>query len=301
MASIFDTAAEQHGLLTLDQLRKEWSDAVIRKRVQRGALARERIGVYRIAGAPKTWRQRQLGACLVADGVVASSWAAAHLWGLEVRRPVKPIITAPVLPGTRPRITDVEVHESRVLGGVHVGMRDHIPVTSPARTVCDLTAVASPRTVARLVDEALRRRLLRFDDLSAVFDDLATRGRRRSTVMREIIERRHEGFDPGDSHTEVDLVQWLVEAGLPAPTQQHPIVLDGILHHLDVCYPELRIDIEFDGFGVHRERLAFDEDRARQNALVAIGWTVLRFTTAHPRERVVATVRRTIERIAGAP
>jgi very-short-patch-repair endonuclease len=301
MRDIDRTAAEQHALLTLDQLRKVWTDAAISKRSQRGLLLREHRGVYRLPGAPRTWEQRVMAACLARDGAVASRWAAAHLWGLEVRRPHQPIVTFPALGhGRRLRLRGVEAHESRVLDGLHVDVRDRIPVTSVARTVCDLTAVASPRTVARLADEALRRRLLRFDDLCAVFDDLATRGRRRSTVMREIIELRREGFDPGDSHTEVDLVQWLLEAGLAKPVQQHPIVLDGVLHHLDICYPALRINIEFDGFGTHRERLVFDDERARQNALSESGWTILRFTTRHARAQVVASVRRTIERLAPA-
>jgi hypothetical protein len=53
---------------------------------------------------------------------------------------------------------------------------------------------------------------------------------------------------------------------------------------------------EFDG-DVHRDRDVFVADVRRQNALVAAGWTVLRFTSAdvvgRPHE-VVAAIRRAL-------
>jgi len=36
--------------------------------------------------------------------------------------------------------------------------------------------------------------------------------------------------------------------------------------------------VELDGRGPHSSRRVFDDDRARQNALVADGWTVFRLT-----------------------
>jgi very-short-patch-repair endonuclease len=53
--------------------------------------------------------------------------------------------------------------------------------------------------------------------------------------------------------------------------------------------------IEVDGRAHHTTPDRFERDRERQNALVAAGWTVLRFTwrdlTTRP-SAVVATVRR---------
>ena len=47
---------------------------------------------------------------------------------------------------------------------------------------------------------------------------------------------------------------------------------------VDFAYPELKLAIEVDGFAAHSTVDAFRRDRVRQNALVAAGWTVLRFT-----------------------
>lgn len=59
---------------------------------------------------------------------------------------------------------------------------------------------------------------------------------------------------------------WTVEA-------QHPVGP----YRVDLAIPEARIAVEVDGAVVHASAAAQDADHARQNALVAEGWTVLRF------------------------
>ena len=54
------------------------------------------------------------------------------------------------------------------------------------------------------------------------------------------------------------------------------------------AWPEPLVDLEFDGFVVHTNRDVFDDDRVRQNALVAAGWTVFRITARMLREDPVA-------------
>jgi very-short-patch-repair endonuclease len=51
-------------------------------------------------------------------------------------------------------------------------------------------------------------------------------------------------------------------------------------YEIDFAYPELLLAIEVDGYGPHSSRRAFQADRDRQNVLVGLGWTVLRFTWA---------------------
>ena len=41
-----------------------------------------------------------------------------------------------------------------------------------------------------------------------------------------------------------------------------------------------RLVVEVDGYGTHSPRLAREDDYARDSALVAAGWRVLRFTYA---------------------
>ena len=97
------------------------------------------------------------------------------------------------------------------------------------------------------------------------------------------------------------VLRWLVhEAGLPAPQVQFVVRSpDGaLLGRADLAWPQRRVLVEFDG-DVHRERAVFVADLRRQNALLAAGWTVLRFTSADVLgrpEEVVAEIRRALRR-----
>lgn len=47
---------------------------------------------------------------------------------------------------------------------------------------------------------------------------------------------------------------------------------------VDFAYPDLMVAIEVDGFGTRRTPTELDAHNARQNELVLLGWTVLRFS-----------------------
>ncbi len=171
-----------------------------------------------------------------------------------------------------------------------------IPVTTPARTLCDLTWGTPPWTIERAVDDALRRKLVTLKQLERVFLDLANKGRRRSTVMRGILEARLPGFDPGDSDPEPKLVRWLVEAGLPRPKQQHRVRVGNRTYKLDLSYPSHKIAIEYDSWEFHGTRTAFDADPVRDMDLEDEDWRVLHFTSKSSRRAVVDRVRNALRK-----
>jgi very-short-patch-repair endonuclease len=74
-------------------------------------------------------------------------------------------------------------------------------------------------------------------------------------------------------------------------------VTAGQTFRLDFAYVAHKVAIECDGFSTHGSRLAFEDDRRRQNFLVLEGWRVLRFTwrqiTSSP-DWVVEQVRRAL-------
>jgi very-short-patch-repair endonuclease len=190
----------------------------------------------------------------------------------------------------------VVIHESTVFDVGHLGRIAEVPVTSVARTLCDLTAVVTSWVVERAVDEALRRKIVRLEQIVDTAERLEGRGRLRCTVMRELLDRRRPGYDPGESHPERRIADLLVRAGLPAPTMQHAVEIDGKRYRIDLCYPEQRIAIEFDSWQFHSGRRSFDEDRARGNHLVLLGFVVLRFTSKSSDQTIVDTVRAALAR-----
>jgi hypothetical protein len=289
-ATIAAVAREQHGLVTRERILATITRRQLEHRLADGRLERVHACVYRVAGAPRTWEQVVLAACLTAGPRSHASFrAAARLWmlsGFETADDVE--ITTPSR--RRARINGVVVHDSEVTGRRHTARRHGIPVSSPARTLCDLTACCRPWDVERALDDALRKKITTLRSLQAVSVDLAGPGRRRCTVMRALLEARSAGFDPGGSAMELRLVDWLVATGLPRPVQQHRVRLGNRSIRLDLAYPDQLIAIEYDGWDAHRSRRSFAGDRARQNELEIRGWLVLRFTSASMRDDVVRAV-----------
>jgi very-short-patch-repair endonuclease len=70
-----------------------------------------------------------------------------------------------------------------------------------------------------------------------------------------------------------------------------------------VAFPEARVAVEVDGRAWHSAGDRFQHDRSRQNALVAAGWTVLRFTWADLTQRpdlALAVIATTLHRSRSA-
>jgi very-short-patch-repair endonuclease len=287
-------ASRQYGLVSLAQLRERGAgDRLVRRRVAAGRWVEVDRGVYRLAGVPTSWEATVLGAVLAAgEGAVASHRSAAVLWGLDGCRAGAPEVTVPR--GRRYRRPGVHTHESTDLGLVTPVPRLGIPATPVARTLLDLGAVASPGRVHLAVDDARRRRLTDWDALLAVLVAHARKGRNGVGALRSILDEHFGEVATTDSGFERLVVAFLRQAGLPAPVLQHEVEVAGRAYRLDLAYPEHRVAIELDG-SVHLRRDVWEADRARQNALVLAGWTVLRFTWRdyldHP-ERLATTIHR---------
>ncbi|MFC4118965.1 DEAD/DEAH box helicase family protein [Nonomuraea zeae] len=89
----------------------------------------------------------------------------------------------------------------------------------------------------------------------------------------------------GDSFLENAFVKWVLSfAATKGIAQhvsgQHPVAADGHDYRLDFLLTgsRLRVAIELDGFAYHSDRTAFLHDRIRQNHLVGLRYTVLRFS-----------------------
>jgi very-short-patch-repair endonuclease len=283
-----ELAATQHGLVRRDQALALLTNKQIESRVRSGRLLIPRPGVLAVAGAPPTWRQGLLAACW-ASGGVASHRAAGALWGLRGLHEGDLEI---LVPSPRwVRLPGVRAHRSNCLDRRFLAERDGIPVTTPARTMVDLSAVVHPMFLERLLADGVRGGVTTVAEVRVAVDALARRGRRRVAVMRAVLDAWTEGDGRAESAGEAGLVRLLVEAGLPRPVQQVQVVVGRRLFVLDLAYPRERVAIEFDGWAVHGDRLAFDRDRERDNVLQAAGWQVFRFTSRSTPGEIVATVR----------
>jgi very-short-patch-repair endonuclease len=290
-------AGRQHGLITIDQaVGAGMSRATWYRRVASGALLELHPGVAALGGAPATAERAVLAAVLsLGPGVVASHRSAAYLWGAEVdgAHPVDVIARREA----RGRRRGVAVHRPVDAHHVRAVVRADIAVTTPSRTLVELGAVSSRRTVERVYEQFLVAGTISPAAAQAALVRHARRGRAGVGVLRSVLDGWTIGDRPPDSELEVAVARLLQRYGLPAPQFQHLVTGPGFRSRVDFAYPELRIVIEVDGWRFHATRAAFEADRQRDAMLESAGWTVLRFTwlqvsrrPAWVAERVAATL-----------
>jgi hypothetical protein len=283
-------AVSQHSLVTLEQaLNAGLSVGQVRRRARSGEWVAIRPRIYAVAGAPATWIQTVAATALcLQPRAWLSHGTAARLWGLAAIEDDQ--IDVLVEPERRVKLAGVRSHRSRALFSADLTGHLRIPVTTPERTLVDLSSSVSAPALGRALDDALRRRLIRLDRLQRCAARLSKSPGRRPAVVQGLLAARLPGYDPGDSDLETRVLRLLVAQGLPAPVQQHKVRLGGRTCRIDLAYPGSKLAIELDGWEFHRTRSAFDDDRRRANALVAQGWTPLRFTARSRDAEIVACV-----------
>src|SRR5262245_56595857 len=163
-----------------------------------------------------------------------------------------------------------------------------LPVTSPLRTVFDLSRRLPLIEAVVAVDLALHQILVALGDLRRyVAANAPCRGIAQARRATELADPAAE------SPMESRLRMLLVLAGLPGPEVQVPLydARGRFIGRPDLYYRAHRIGLEFDG-GTPRDSLV--EDNRRQNRLLNAGCRRLRFTAAdvysHPHQ-IIAQVR----------
>lgn len=158
-------------------------------------------------------------------------------------------------------------------------------VTSPARTILDLSPGLDDGTLEHIVADAVRRRLTTIPELTAMLD--RHRGARGVARLRRVLQ-----LDGGPAWTrskaELEFLALVRAAGLPAPRMNGRCGGRG----RDAVWDEPRVIVEVDGFGFHGDRFAFEKDRARDAERAARGWLTIRFTWRALRDRPHEVVAR---------
>ena len=291
--ALLEQAARQHGLVTREQARAAGlSNHQVDGRLRSGRWTTPRRGVIQVLGAPFTEEQSIMAVCLLAGrAAVASHLTAARLWRLLLPDPERLEVTTP--PGRRVRVEGVRQHRTPVLAREEVYRLRGIPVTTVARTLVDCSSRVRAGALGPVVDDALRRKLVRLPEL------VRSHARRHTAGMAKVLAERGAGHDPGGSERELQVGRTLVAAGLPPPVAQHEVVVAGRTFRLDHAYPADRIAIEFDGWEAHGTFEAFHTDRERARLLVAAGWRLVLVTARTTPSDLVRDVGALLRRRAG--
>jgi very-short-patch-repair endonuclease len=262
-ARVAVVAARQHGVVTIEQLRAAGlRRSAVSRRVASGRLHRIHRGVYAVGQPALNERGRWRAATLaLGAGTVLSHQSAAQLWRVLPYEPGAIDVTVPVAGGKALR-PGLRIH--RRPGVSEVTIRDGIPVTTPVRTLNDI------RTTAAI--EVFRRAAREAEYLNLPIGGLA--------------------WDRTASPLEAMFLRLCRRARLPEPEVNARIGRFTV----DFLWRRQCLVVETDGYRSHRGRQAFEEDRARDNHLTAMGYDVLRFTyemlTNEPRDAIALVAAR---------
>jgi len=253
-------------------------------RQRAGVIHRLHRGVYLFGHAPATQTGRARAAVLACgENAVLSHRSAAELWGLL--RESEDMVDVTVIagnPGVRPGI---HTHRATELPSTELRSIRSIPVTSPARTICDLAGAGRSHDAEEALEEARVRRLVTDSQLHAVIDRSPTRAG--SAFIRALLASEN-GAGYTRSKAEGTMRALVRSAELPQPLVNAQ--LHGFL--VDFLWPEQRLIVEVDGYEFHQDRAAFERDRRRDQILTAAGYRVIRVTWRQLRDEPLAVIAR---------
>jgi hypothetical protein len=293
MEALVAIAAEQHALFTSEQWRMAGlSRRQLRYRLASGVVREIHPGVYALGGAPETFEQKVLAACLSVDGV-ASHRCAAHLWGF--RKFETECVEVLVRKDHTPSREGVAVRRTGRLDEADIGTCRGIPTTGRARTLLDLCDVA-PTLAEGALNGVLHRRRLGVRQLQAVLGRVGPQ-HPGSVLYRELVTPFSQGQRPTESELEDDFLDLVIRRfGLPMPVRQHPVGKGRI----DFAYPELMLGVEMQSVRAHAAREDVDRNASKANQLLE--WWILQFVwddvhrwpedTAELLDRTIARRRR---------
>ena len=298
-------AAQHHGLFrTADADERGLTRRQLKYRIEQGRIERLGPTVFRVAGAPVTRDQRLLSAAWRSNGAI-SHRTAVELHELVDRLGGRPHVT--VRSGQGHVFDDVVGHRSRDLPDEEVSTVRGIPVTTVARTLVDCGLTVTERQLENALHRALHRELTTIADVTRCYLRVSAHGRNGAGPIGELLRAIDPEMAPAESALEVEMLAALRLHGVPEPVRQFEVRVGGHVFRLDLAYPEHKLFLEGDGFGVHGGRSPFESDRFRQNELVLAGWWPLRFTWLQIKQQpewcagVVQRKLAEIERSWGGP
>jgi very-short-patch-repair endonuclease len=263
-------AGEQDNVITLEQLRGVGvARGALHGRLRAGHYQRLHHKVFLIGPAPPSFAARARAAVLAVGAHAAVSLDAAQallVLGPEPAGPIHITVSGRQLA----QRAGIIIHRSTLVASEVRDIRG-IPVTSPARMICDRAARLLTGDLEQLLIDARVARCVTDQELTAVLDRAP--GRAGTARVRALLaDEAEEGYSR--SQAERRLRRLVRESGLPPPVYNQACC--GFKP--DGRWERQRLIVEVDGRRYHGHATAFERDRRRDQILVAAGYRVIRIT-----------------------
>jgi len=229
------------------------------------------------------------------EGALVSHAAAARVWGIDGVRFRQPEVWVP--PECARTSPDVIVHRGTRLDRADRTELEGTPITTPTRTLIDVSGRLEDDALLASMEAAFRSRLVTPERLLARVEALRSSGRVGAGRLEALLAARPAAAAALESRLEARVWRLIERSGCPLPKRQVWIVANGNRYRLDFAWPELRVAIECKGFEFHSGREHFDRDELRMADLVEAQWRVVPVTwlqSTKAPEQFVARIERVV-------
>ena len=263
-------------------------------------------GVLADAGVVLSAEQRCWAAVLASGGAhraVAAGRTAARFWGLPLvddadpatgrcERRLDEVVVTAHLPSLEHRRRGLLRHRWRLLpGDVHTAPSG-VRVTTPRRTVRDLSVLLPHHAAVVATDAAVHRGLVGAPELQDAV--LACRGRAGAAAFGAVVAAAD-----GRAESPIEsLSRLLLRPAVPSLEPQVELFDEHgfVVARVDLGDRSLRLAVECDGKAAHSGGLMVARDRARDRRTERLGWWTERVSWYDVRRLPDLTVRRVVER-----
>lgn len=276
MTNWWEAFMEHDGLILRERVLADVDPDQLLVALRSGRVRRVQRGIY-IPRNIEYWPLTAARAAVLSSGIpdaVASHRTAGRLHELELPREKRCEDVTVARERRRKDRKDLCFHTRGLTVG-DVQVHHGIPITVLSRTLADLACSLDRLPAVWMLDDAFRRGLSSGDAVAR-----AVCRWRGGADCAAAVKRLTEADGVAESILETAGRLAILDAGLPLPVPQYKVYTPSgrLIARLDGAYPNLKLGLEFDGQATHGSARAVLHDRERQNALLALGWTVLRFT-----------------------
>lgn len=170
------------------------------------------------------------------------------------------------------------IHEPRLLPDHHLTVHKGVSVTVPSRIPFDIAARGDAGGAERALDRGWARHILNHQSSHRMLDELAGRGRKGITLMRDLLDARGPDYRPNDTNLEDRFQDLCKVVGLVLERQRNLLGRGEWLGRVDFVSEKLMLVIEVDSSLYHDAIVDRVADAARRAALESAGYRVRSFT-----------------------
>lgn len=266
--------------------------------VETGVLHRVVDGAYSFAGAPETELTRCSALCTSRPQLVIAGPTAGRIWELR-RSPRDSVVHVIAPPRSHPcQERWVRAYRTDLLFDDEVVSRtDGIRVTSPPRTVVDMTRYVDAKALESMIEDALHRTYCTAATMQRTALRLATPGRPWVRRFLTVLDRRHPG-GVSESEAELRVLSALVDRGVTGLERQVRVTLPGYgPARFDLAIPTLQWALEVDLHPGHTTPSGVANDNVRDDGAEVLGWVTRRVGAVELSLQFDATIDRLVASI----